>query len=128
MAEVQIERERKNPVHKALMLILTHLAIQQPEAAKEIEKAKGALDDLFAPENQMTMPEPGLNQLQVEDIVEDIVNQKIAKFAATLPSPDKNQMTMPEPGLNQLQVEDIVNQKIAEFAATLPSPDKKGAK
>jgi hypothetical protein len=51
MAEVKIEsNERKNPVHRAMVLLLTHLGVQQPEVNKETGKLKGELDELFRQE------------------------------------------------------------------------------
>jgi len=41
------EIERKHPVHRALHLLLTHAAVQQPEIAKETAKIKDALDEEF---------------------------------------------------------------------------------
>lgn len=73
MSEVQIERERKNPVHSALVLLLTHLQISQPEASKEAGKICGQLDDHFAPEKEW---QQGITEEQVNAIVD-------AKIAAT---------------------------------------------
>lgn len=50
MAEVTRKTERKNPVHRAVCLLLGHLAVQQPEAAAEAKELTGHLDELFAKE------------------------------------------------------------------------------
>jgi 3-methyladenine DNA glycosylase AlkD len=46
--EVKSEVERKNPIHKALNLLLRHLAVQQPEVAKDANKISAELDDLIS--------------------------------------------------------------------------------
>jgi len=50
MAEVTRKIERRNPVHRSLHLLLTHLAIQQPEAGEDCRDLLGKLDDLFSKE------------------------------------------------------------------------------
>ena len=74
MSEVQIERERKNPVQRALVLLLTHLQISQPEVGKEAAKISGQVDDHFAPEKMAIA-------VLTEDQVNAIVDAKIKAFA-----------------------------------------------
>lgn len=80
MAEIQITQSIENPVYAALTLMLTHLAISQPEVAKETKKIKAALDDHFSPANQWKAPEPGLTEAEVSLLVD----QKLERFAVGL--------------------------------------------
>ena len=77
--EVHIAEKAANPVHAALILLLTHQAISQPEVSKETEKIKASLDDHFSAAKQWNPPEPGLKAHEVAALVD----AKLSEFAAT---------------------------------------------
>jgi hypothetical protein len=97
------EKERKNPMHEGLFLLLSHLAISQPEVAKESKLLIDKIDEAF--DNYENTPGPPPSELidsriraALESESFDSRIRSIIKEQNTPQQPEPAQNDEPQPG------------------------------